>query len=261
MTWETSSPERSSSPIRLLCSSAVSSAGAFPQRRRSSASTVAVRSRHQRGRGGERRRVGGAGLGQPGLAEQGGQLGPGREVVSLRRVVQPVPGGQEHQQPGPARRPQHPAHFPQHGQLGRRAAGRAQHAQAPGLAGGAVGERQRGRVGLDHRGAEQPGGGPAGVGLRLGQDRLDPGPLGRVGGRAAQRRRRCRSSGRRAAGPGPPAASPGPTAGRCPGRPPGCGTRAEALGHLGRPLGHGAELGVHRVAAVLPPVVMRRALP
>ncbi len=44
MTWETSSPERSSSPIRWLCSRAVVSAGASPNRRRNSSSTAVTRS-------------------------------------------------------------------------------------------------------------------------------------------------------------------------------------------------------------------------
>ena len=80
------------------------------------------------------RRVGGGGLGQARLGQVGRSAGrgtgsgcPAGGSSSRSRV------GQEDQQPGPARGPQHPAQLPQHGPLGGGAAGRAQHAQAPGL--------------------------------------------------------------------------------------------------------------------------------
>jgi hypothetical protein len=109
---------------------------------------------------------------QAGLAEQVVQLAAGREVVALRRVVQLGCLGQVDQQADPSAGADDAAELAEHGPLGGDAGRGAQHAQAPGQVGGRVAEGQGGRVGLEDRGAEEPGRRAARIRLGFGQDGL-----------------------------------------------------------------------------------------
>jgi hypothetical protein len=199
------------------------------------------------------RKVRGIGRGQHlqvRVAQQRAQLAAVREVVALRRIRQRPGGRKVDQQADAPGRTHRTAQFTEHGELGTAAARGAQDAQAPGQAGGGVGQRQGGRVGLDDRRAEKPGRGAAGAVLGFDQDGLDAGLPGRVGGRAADAgpdvdhqvaRGRRQPRQQPVQGGGLPAAA----AGR--------GDEvlgAQVRGHLRGPLRHGAELGRHRVIDV-----------
>ena len=183
-------------------------------------------------------------------AEQGVQVGAGREVVALRRIVQLAGDGQIDKQADPAAGAHHAAHLEQHGQLGFRSRRGAQDTQGPGQADRAVRERQRGRIGLDDGRAEGPGRRTACVRLRFDQDQPGAGPADRVGGGAADARPDVQEQ---VTGPGPQPRQQPVQGHGLPASPAGGRhevLRAQVGGHLSGPLGHGVELGLHRVVGV-----------